>query len=111
MIDLNTAIYQLYPQVTNTSGSIAFDKDGNEVLYDAELVLVQAQKNECKQQATQLLYKTDWTTISDVANPVNNPYLTNQAEFISYRNIIRNFAVNPVVGPVFPDTPTPVWSA
>ncbi len=111
MIDLTSAIYQLYPQVTNTSGDLAYDKDGNEVFYDPKSVMVQAQKNECKQQATQLLYKTDWTTISDVANPINNPYLTNQDEFIAYRNIVRGLAVNPVIDPVFPDTPTPVWSS
>jgi hypothetical protein len=31
------------------------------------------------------LYDTDWTTIADVANPVNSPYLANQADFIIYR--------------------------
>lgn len=35
-----SAIYKLYPQVTNTNGDIAFDKEGNEVKYD--LASVQA---------------------------------------------------------------------
>jgi hypothetical protein len=67
-------------------------------------------KSDCKLQASQLLYATDWTTIPDVANPENNPYLTNQAEFIVWRNQIRALAVNPVVDPVFPTKPTEQWS-
>lgn len=66
--------------------------------------------NICKQQASALLYATDWTTIPDVANPANNPYLTNQSEFIAYRNEVRKLAVNPVINPVFPNTPTAQWS-
>ena len=64
----------------------------------------------CKNQASGLLYKTDWTTIPDVANPaVSNPYLMNQAEFIAYRSQVRALAVNPVVNPTFPDMPTAQW--
>lgn len=68
-------------------------------------------KNACKKQASELLYATDWTTIPDVASPTNNPYLTNQAEFIAYRNEVRKLAVNPVINPVFPTVPTAQWSA
>jgi len=110
MINLTQAIYDLYPQVTRTSGDIAYDIDDNEVPYDLAAVTAQAQKNECKQKATQLLYKTDWTSIADVADPTNNPYLTNQAALIAYRNTLRGLAVNPVEDPVFPDAPTPAWS-
>lgn len=111
MIDLTTAIYQLYPQVTHTRGAVAYDIDDNVVDYDLQAVTLQAQKNECKAKATRLLYDSDWTTIPDVADPTNNPYLTNQAEFIAYRNTIRGLAVNPVTDPVFPAAPSPVWSA
>ena len=65
--------------------------------------------NKCKQQATDLLYETDWTTIPDVADPANSPYLINQAEFIAWRNKIRKLAVNPVADPVFPPKPNEVW--
>ena len=66
----------------------------------------------CKQQASGLLYKTDWTTIADVADPTkSNPYLTNQAEFIAYRSQVRQLAVNPVENPVFPPVPTAQWSS
>lgn len=68
-------------------------------------------KSLCKSQASQLLYETDWTTIPDVANPANNPYLMNQADFIAYRNTVRQLAVNPVVNPVFPTQPTAQWSS
>lgn len=64
----------------------------------------------CKEQASGLLYKTDWTTIPDVADPTkSNPYLTNQAEFIAYRSQIRQLAVNPVLDPVFPPVPKAQW--
>jgi hypothetical protein len=67
-------------------------------------------KNACKKEASELLYATDWTTIPDVANTSNNPYLTNQTEFIAYRNVIRGLAVNPVANPTFPTEPQAVWS-
>ena len=67
-------------------------------------------KQNCKTQAQEILYKTDWTTIPDVALPENNPYLMNKAEFIAYRNTIRNYAVNPVVDPVWPTQPIEQWS-
>ena len=63
-------------------------------------------KAQCKKTASNLLYQTDWTSIPDIANPANNPYLTNQAEFIAYRNTIRDLAVNPVSDPVWPTIPT-----
>lgn len=66
----------------------------------------------CKEQASGLLYKTDWTTIPDVADPTkSNPYLMNQAEFIAYRSQVRALAVNPVVNPTFPPVPTAQWSS
>jgi hypothetical protein len=67
-------------------------------------------KSACKQQASALLFETDWTTIPDVANPSDsNPYLTNQREFMTWRSEIRQLAVNPVANPVWPTQPTPQW--
>ena len=63
-----------------------------------------------KATASGLLSATDWTTIADVANPINSPYLANQAEFISYRNEIRKVAVYPTAGDlVWPVVPVEVW--
>lgn len=61
--------------------------------------------------ATNLLQATDWTTIADVGNPqMSNPYLANQAEFIAYRNAIRNIAVYPTAGDlVWATVPTEDW--
>lgn len=106
------AIYALYPQVTVTRGTEAFDADGNQVQYDEAAVNIEAGKLSCKDTAKQLLQTTDWTSIADVADPAkSNPYLVNQAEFIAYRSTVRGYAVNPVVNPVFPTQPTEQWSS
>jgi hypothetical protein len=68
-------------------------------------------KQECKRQASKLLYETDWTTIPDVIDSSNSPYLLNQNEFIVYRNELRKLAVNPVVNPEFPIKPESQWSS
>ena len=64
-----------------------------------------------KTTATGLLQATDWTTIADVGNPaMSNPYLANQAEFIAYRNSVRQYAVYPVDGNItWPTEPTENW--
>jgi len=64
-----------------------------------------------KQTATSLLQATDWTTIADVGNPaMSNPYLANQAEFIAYRNSVRQYAIYPVAGNIdWPIVPQEDW--
>ena len=105
------AVFQIYPTVVVVRGDVAYDANDNEVSYDLALVNEQAAKNTCKQQATYILQSTDWTSIADVGDPTkSNPYLVNQAAFISYRSTVRNYAVNPVVDPVFPTAPTEEWS-
>jgi hypothetical protein len=72
----------------------------------------QAPLNACKQQASELLYETDWTTIADVADPTkSSPYLLNQAEFVAYRSAVRQLAVYPVANPTWPTKPTEQWSS
>ena len=67
---------------------------------------------QCKATATGILNATDWTSISDVADPLkSNPYLMNQDTFIAYRSTVRNYAVNPVANPVWPTQPTEQWSS
>ena len=81
---------------------------------DAEISALTAYQplQVCKDQASSLLFATDWTTIPDVADPaVSNPYLMNQAAFIAYRSQVRALAVSPVVDPVFPTKPTAQWSS
>ena len=68
--------------------------------------------DENKATAQSLLTATDWTTIADVGNPqMANPYLANQAEFIAYRNTIRQVAVYPVAGNLdWAIVPVEVWT-
>lgn len=70
-------------------------------------------KQSNKQQASQMLSATDWTTIPDVADSaVSNPYLTNSAEFAAYRSQVRAIAVNPpVTVDVWPTKPDEQWSS
>jgi len=64
-----------------------------------------------KAQATTLLTQTDWTAIPDVADPLKSePYLMNQAEFVSYRSVIRAIAVKPTYDAFFPNMPVEEWS-
>ena len=111
VIYFTQAIYNLYPTAVNTRGDVAYDAEGNVVEYDPVAVQAEADKLSCKAQATAILNATDWTSIADVGDPTkSNPYLVNQAAFISYRSTVRNLAVNPVVDPVFPTAPTEEWS-
>jgi hypothetical protein len=106
------AIYKIYSSVVTIAGDIAYDAEGNEVQYDTEAVNIEAKKLSCSDQAKSILTATDWTSIADVGDPAkSNPYLVNQADFIAYRSTIRNYAVNPVVDPVWPTQPTEQWSS
>lgn len=63
-----------------------------------------------KTTASGLLSATDWTTIADVTSPTNSPYLTNQADFINYRNQVRQYAVYPEAGNItWPTLPVENW--
>ncbi len=62
-----------------------------------------------KATAKALLLATDWAILPDVT--IGTPSLTNQAEFITYRNAVRAIAVNPPTTPAtFPDLPVNSWS-
>ena len=43
MINIAETIYKLYPSVVRTVGDIAYDANGNEVVYDLSRVTAQAQ--------------------------------------------------------------------
>ena len=85
-------------------------------LIDGVPVVNQVQYNNylkeiCKQNASDLLYKTDWTTIPDIVDTSMNPHLLNLSEFMVYRSQVRALAVNPVTDPVWPAEPTAQWSS
>lgn len=81
-----------------------------EVAAEQTALDAQAPIDTCKEQASKLLYETDWTTIPDVGNPaVSTPYLVNVQDFVTYRNAVRQLAVYPVANPTFPTIPNAVW--
>jgi hypothetical protein len=65
-----------------------------------------------KLTAVNKLQDTDWATIPDVADPAkSNPYLSNSADFVTYRNVVRQYAINPVAGNIdWPVVPQEVWA-
>jgi hypothetical protein len=67
---------------------------------------------ENKQTAVSFLQQTDWTTIPDVSDPTkSNPYLSNANDFVTYRNAVRQYAINPVAGDItWPVMPQEVWT-
>jgi hypothetical protein len=104
------ALYKLYPQTVRTVGDDAFDVDGNPVIYDAAAVQLESEKMTNAQTAVGILNSTDWTTIADIGLPEANPRLSNQDQFIAYRQVIRQIAVYPTAGQVtWPTPPTEVW--
>lgn len=56
----------------------------------------------CKENAKELIAKTDWAALPDVG-------LANQDDFIAYRAALRALIINPVANPVWPTEPTPEW--
>jgi len=65
-----------------------------------------------KQTAVMKLKQTDWTIIADVSDPTkSNPYLANVNDFVTYRNAVRQYALNPVAGNItWPTLPQEVWT-
>ena len=55
-------------------------------------------------KAKQLLIDTDWVELPSVSDPVNDPYLSNIADFEEYRLWLRRVAVSPIAG----DLPWPI---
>lgn len=62
--------------------------------------------------AVSKLQATDWTTIPDVSDPAkSNPYLSNVQDFVTYRNAVRQYAINPIAGDInWPVLPQEVWT-
>jgi hypothetical protein len=83
-----------------------------EIQNEITTLTLQQPFDDCKKQASLLLYETDWTTISDVSDPAkSNPYLINPNDFVVYRSALRKLAVYPVANPVWPTKPTEQWSS
>lgn len=57
----------------------------------------------CYNTACTLLSETDWTQIP-------NSTLVNVAAFATYREQVRQYAINPIANPTWPVKPTEQWS-
>jgi len=95
-VEITEENYQTLLNGQSSGQVITADAQGYPILINRVVPIPTAEEN--KATASSLLTATDWTTIADVANPINSPYLTNQAEFIAYRNEIRKIAVYPTDG-------------
>jgi hypothetical protein len=60
-------------------------------------------KENCSNTAKSLLAASDWAMLPDVG-------LANVSDYVTYRGILRGYVLQPVVDPVWPTEPTPVWS-
>lgn len=58
---------------------------------------------DCKNEAKRRISLTDWSVLPDVG-------LANVAAYESYRATLRAWIKNPVVDPVWPVEPEPVWA-
>lgn len=58
--------------------------------------------NNCKAQAKRLISAVDWAMLTDVG-------ISNDAEFVTYRAVLRELIKNPVANPTFPTEPQPIW--
>lgn len=75
----------------------------SEILSNWEILKIIILKQNCKNQAKQLIVSSDWSVLPDVN-------ITNKSEFESYRSKLRNLILNPVEDPIFPVEPNPIWS-
>jgi len=62
----------------------------------------QAPLDACKNEAKRLIALTDWSVLPDVN-------ISNKVEFELYRSELRDLIINPIVNPVFPTEPQPIW--
>jgi hypothetical protein len=108
-VEITEEYYQSLLDGQSNGLQIVADAQGYPFLITPVPVPPTADQN--KATASSLLAGTDWTTIADVASPTNNPYyLSNQADFIAYRKVIRAIAVYPPAGDiVWATPPTEVW--
>lgn len=76
-----------------------------ELEVDAEIARLTAEQpfKDCKAKAKTLIAASDWAALPDVN-------LANRADFDAYRAALRALIINPVVEPVWPIEPDPIWS-
>lgn len=78
--------------------------------YALDKTIKMYEKQPCfiKAKAKQNLIDTDWTVM--VENDGSDMYLQNKNAFVSYRNILRNIAIDPKPVDEWPERPSAVWA-
>lgn len=61
---------------------------------------------QVKVDAQMFLFQTDYTQLPDVSAKLTNESL---AEFVAYREAVRDIFINPTVNPQWPTKPNAVW--
>lgn len=108
VVEITEEYYQSLLEGQSNGKEIVADAQGYPILIAPVPVPPTAEQN--KATASSLLASTDWTTIADIALPTANPRLSNQDEFIAYRQVIRQIAVYPTAGDiVWATAPAEVW--
>jgi hypothetical protein len=68
--------------------------------------------DENKATAIQKLKNTDWVELPSVTATTSNPHLLNLDAWITYRDQVRVYAINPIEGNItWPVKPTEEWSS
>jgi len=117
---LHDAVRAAYPTAATISGNdagslTAFDVKNKAVVISSSVALAKLEElkadfelSEVVNKAKELLKSSDWATLSDIAS--GSPSLSNQAEFIAYRQALRGIVINPTTSPVWPTVPNASWS-
>ena len=66
--------------------------------------LSELKKENCKSKAKELLQNSDWSEIQSVVQQ-----LENSIEWVNYRIAVRQYIINPVEEPNFPQEPQTIW--
>lgn len=71
-------------------------------LEELKILNIEVKKYNCKNTAKQKIFDCDWSVLPDVK-------ISNKSDFENYRSQLRNYILNPVENPVFPEEPKPIW--
>ena len=75
-----------------------------EVEQKIQLFKIETNIENCKIKAKKLLVNSDWTELPSIIEEV-----TNIEQWKRYRSIVRNYFINPIEDPKFPDEPETIW--
>lgn len=107
-----------YDQDTQTAVSTPYPYLQDKTVYLNVIIPLTEEEKESRlneklqwvsKQAQIELSLTDWTELPSVSDTSKPVYLSNSQDFITYRNEIRNIAVNPILEPNWPTRPVTNW--